>query len=209
MYNRLSKHEELVNITGPVGKLEAILSIPDSENITGIVMICHPNPQQEGTMYNKVVTTLARGFHKLGFASIRFNYRGVGNSEGSYGNVTGEIKDAECVVNYLLDKYPKQKLWLAGFSFGSYIAASISQMVDAVGLILVAPAVGLLSFNEFTWINERVYVIQGDSDEVVDAEAVGNWVKQNNEIKLKILPGAGHFFHGRLIEIEKIVLDVV
>src|SRR5215207_348962 len=118
MARRIESH----SIAGPVGKLEALLEEPEDGEPKEAILVCHPHPQHGGTMHNKVVYRIARGLRSTGCVVLRFNYRGVNLSEGSYGNGEGEMDDARIALDYLRSRYPELPFSLAGFSFGSRIA---------------------------------------------------------------------------------------
>src|SRR5688500_4830499 len=164
------------------------------------MVVCHPHPQHGGTMHNKVVTTLARTAHALGVPTIRFNYRGVGASAGSFDAGLGETDDALAAVAAGRQLWPDAALWLAGVSFGGIVALRASVRGEAgrvVKLVTVAPALG----REFTDPAEiRVppcpwLIVQGGADEVIDGARVIEWVGRiEPSPQLVVLPGVGHFF---------------
>jgi uncharacterized protein len=197
-----------ITIAGPAGPLEAVVEEPAAAVAGAFMVVCHPHPQHGGTMHNKVVTTLARTAHAVGAPSIRFNYRGVGGSAGSYDEGRGEIEDAIATVAVGRQRWPDAALWLAGFSFGGLVAlrASTRERTGAVArLVTVAPALG----REFTaptdiqvphcpWL-----IVQGDADEVIDGALVIEWARRIEPApRLAVLPG-GHFFHGRLADLQQ------
>ena len=157
-------------------------------------------------MHNKVVTTLAKTYNKFNIPVLRFNFRGVERSEGTYDNGIGEKKDLHTVTKLMRTLYPNQSLFLSGFSFGSYIAASMQQTLDAKHLITVAPAVTSFDFNTFPEPDCPWLLIQGLADEVVDAQAVLTWA---NSLKkppnIETLEDTSHFFHRRLVDLAKII----
>lgn len=203
-------------IEGPVGRL-ACLSTP-AENApaspapsvvappAGVAVICHPDPRQEGTMHNKVVTMTARSFEQRGWATVRFNYRGVGESEGEYGDVVGEQQDCLAVIDWVRQVAPQAVLSLAGFSFGSYIAASVARQVQPQQLITIAPPVTRYPYHTLTDITCPWLVVQGDADQVVLSSDVVAWAAHPpSPLQLQQLSGVGHFFHGRLVELRDIL----
>lgn len=192
-------------IPGPIGNLEAVVqTIPAPISRVGI--ICHPNPLQGGTMQNKVVTTIAKAFNHMSMAAVRFNYRGVERSEGQYGGIEGEIADCMAIVDWAQQQWPQAKLWFAGFSFGAFIAASVASKVSAEQLITIAPAVDRMPYNTISSVNCPWLVIQGENDDVVIPESVYSWFAQLNANKTLIkLADTGHFFHGKLIELQHII----
>jgi len=180
-----------------------------------LAVICHPHPLHGGSKDNKVVHTLCRAWRDTGIESIRFNFRGVGKSEGHFDHGRGELEDLQAVLAFAKSRFPERRqLILAGFSFGAYIAAQQASQMDAHEnsffilrqIILVAPPVFYDGFSLLKKFAAPVQVIQGSEDEVVDFELVKQWVMQaalqRNKISLEILTGASHFFHGRLAELK-------
>ncbi len=187
-------------LSGPAGRLEALLEEPREIRHRAVVVLCHPHPQFQGTMLNKVVHTLARVANDLGMPALRFNFRGVGASDGEYGGGYGESEDTIAVAQWAQRRYPGAQLWLAGFSFGAMVACRAALSLEPSQLVSIAPPAarmaGLLEGRQpaCPWL-----VIQGDADEVVDCESVVAWVNQLQPgPELVILPGVDHFFHGRL-----------
>ena len=192
-------------LPGPAGQLEVMTSSADTSlhHPPTIVVICHPHPLFGGTMHNKVIYTLARCFNSIGLASVRFNFRGVGLSQGAYDNGIGETDDLLSILTWLKQSSPESVIWLAGFSFGAYVAARAAKIWPAEKLICVAPPIENFPFKTLPPFSCPWILIQGDEDEVVSATAVFNWVNylepQPDVIKIH---GAGHFFHGKLIELR-------
>ncbi|MGB5471050.1 MAG: alpha/beta fold hydrolase [Woeseiaceae bacterium] len=197
-------------IDGPAGQLEAVYEIAAAANVAGAVVICHPHPQHGGTMHNKVVHTLARAFLRMEFAVLRFNFRGTEKSEGHFDEGVGELDDALAAIAWMRAKQPDSELWLAGFSFGAAIAVRAAAQTDVGGLISVAPAVsrfasGLATQPLCPWL-----IVQGDEDELVGVDETIDWLNNLQPgPELLILPGAEHFFHGRLIDLRQAVIDFV
>lgn len=192
-------------LSGPAGQLEVMTTWPEnSAQPQGVGIICHPDPRQGGAMHNKVVTTTARAFAHLGLATVRFNFRGIGLSSGEYGHTHGELADLNALITWTKTVLPNQPLWLAGFSFGSYISALAAQSASPARLISIAPPVNHYDFTQFTKIRCPWLVIQGDQDEVVEFGEVQAWAqKPPSPLKFIVMPGASHFFHGRLIELRE------
>jgi len=202
---------EPIELAGTAGRLEALLDDPGAAAPEACMVVCHPHPLHGGTMTNKVVTTLARCANDLGLPALRFNYRGVGASAGSFDEGVGETEDALAAVAYVRQRWPQASVWLAGFSFGGHVALRAST-ADGAGqiarLVTVAPA--------FTRYYESVQqvkvpacpwlVIQGDADDVIDAAAVIDWSRRiSPPPQLVVLPGVGHFFHGSLTVLAETV----
>ncbi|MFQ5635165.1 MAG: alpha/beta hydrolase [Gammaproteobacteria bacterium] len=191
---------EALTIPGPAGQLEALLEVPRGELRPFTAVVCHPHPQFQGTMLNKVVHTLSRAMNELGVPVVRFNFRGAGASEGGYGEGVGETEDALAVVDWMRTRYAGADLCLLGFSFGGMVAARAALTAETAYLVTVAPAVsrlaGILNGRqpECPWL-----VVQGDADEVVSCDAVIEWFNTLSPgPELTVLPDVGHFFHGRL-----------
>lgn len=192
-----------VLIPGPVGNLEAIIEDPVESQLKLMGIICHPHPLHEGTMNNKVVTTLVRVFQRLDIVPLRFNFRGVGRSEGKYGHVEGELDDLRAVLVWVKKRYPDYKIVLAGFSFGSYIATKVATEINPIALITIAPPVHHNDFAQLPPIKFPWIVVQGTADEVVPPNEVFEWLATlTNKPDVVSMPGVGHFFHGQLISLR-------
>ena len=197
-------------IDGPAGKLETVLAEPDSKNRNGIAVIAHPHPLYGGTMDNKVAHTLFKASFELGFIAVKFNFRGVGKSEGRFGDGMGEVEDVIAVVEAVRDQFDAQsndlELLLAGFSFGGAVQAHAAKMLSPQGLIMVAPSVDHFQVPSISGYTERVLIIQGDQDEVVPLKTILHWATPQ-DLPIVVIPGAEHFFHGKLHIIKHTVLD--
>lgn len=190
-------------LPGPAGNLE-VMATPATEKLrNAVALICHPHPLHGGTMHNKVVSTLARTFKELGLHTVRFNFRGVGQSEGHFGDGVGETEDLLTVVDWVKRVCPHDELWLAGFSFGGFIAARVATQIPVVQLVTVAPQVSRFTSSHFPPITVPWILVQGEEDKVVSSEAVFEWVETLNPKPILIrIPGTGHFFHGKLVELR-------
>ena len=194
-----------LSIAGPAGDIECAVDEPaHGAAPRGVAVLCHPHPQHGGTMDNKVVQTLARVFVQLGYATVRFNFRGTGASQGGWDEGRGEIDDAAAVL--AAHRSAGQPLVLAGFSFGGYVASQLAQRLPeserAERLVLVAPAVRNF---EVPPVSAGTLVIHGETDDVVPLEALFEWARPQS-LPVTVLPGAGHFFHGQLPVLKQIVL---
>lgn len=203
--------ENPVMIDGPVGALEALhLAVADAR---GIALICHPNPSQGGTMLNKVVSTLQRTARDSGLATLRFNYRGTGKSAGEHDMRSGEVDDAQAALAWLQAQHPGLPVYLLGFSFGGFVAGSLSGRLEQAGVevaqvFLVAPAVMRFDQEHPLAQHCRLTLIQPEEDEVIAPELVYQWsaaLTQPHEL-LKVAE-CGHFFHGRLPELKQLVAE--
>jgi len=161
-------------------------------------------------MQNKVVTTLSRGFVECGIASVRFNFRGVGASDGQFADTLGESEDALAVIQWVRRTRPEMPVWLAGFSFGAYIALRVANEANMAGLVTVAPASHLYDFSGIHLPACPWLVIQGEADEVVPVPEVRRWIAGlKRKPDALFLPDVGHFFHQRLDEIRNALSDFV
>ena len=205
--------EQRLDLNGPEGILKAIAASPkNAGNEPGIVtIVCHPHSLMGGTMDNKVVHTVARARRDCGQRTLRFNFRGVAGSDGEFAHGIGESDDLLAVIDWVRQARPRDRIWLAGFSFGSFVAARTCAMALERGdpvdhLLLIAPAVVNYGFDELTAFPVPVHLIYGDADEVVDPLEIRQWVDSVSSAKtVDCLSGAGHFFHGRLTELKDIV----
>jgi len=201
---------ETVWLQGRAGRLQAIVEEPAATMPTAAAVICHPHPRHGGTMHNKVVHTLARSFVRLGFAALRFNFRGTEESEGVYDNGNGELDDVLTAIEWMQHRYPERPLWLAGFSFGAAIAVRAAVTTTIDGLVTVAPAVRRFATNLRTQPRCPWIIVQGDEDELVDVDATIEWVNRLEPgPELLVIPGAEHFFHGKLLVLRESVMDFV
>ena len=191
------------SISGPAGAIECAIDEP-ADTPRGVAVVCHPHPQYGGTLDNKVAQTLARAFVQLGLRSVRFNFRGVGASAGSWDEGRGEVDDAlAVVVAWRLAGLP---LVLAGFSFGGYVAAEAAQRLagdaGAQRLVLVAPST---EKHRLPRVPPDTVVVHGDADDVVPLAATLAWARPQS-LPVTVVPGGGHFFHGQLTLLKDIVL---
>jgi alpha/beta superfamily hydrolase len=197
-------------IEGPAGRLESILDTPRDGPVEGNAVICHPHPQHGGTMHNKVAHTLARAFVRLGFRTLRFNFRGTEGSDGAYDAGNGELDDALAAVDWMRSSWEQGPVWVAGFSFGAAIAARAAGPARADGLVAVAPAIYRFARDLDTAPPCPFLVIQGDQDELVDVEETIEWFNGLQPgPELLVMAGAEHFFHGRLVELREAVTAFV
>jgi alpha/beta superfamily hydrolase len=194
-------------INGPAGSLEVDFRESADPRAGKVAVICHPHPQHDGTMDNKVVTTLSRTYSKLGWHSLRFNFRGVGQSDGSYGHLKGEIEDLQAIVSFIRTEFPHAVISLAGFSFGSAVAANVAKSEEGIAhLLLIAPPVGKYELEFPENLACPTLVVQGSLDDVVDLARTRDWAKSaKGKITYCELPDAGHFFHGKLTELATTV----
>ena len=195
------RNTERFTIPGPAGALEVVLNIPETPP-QGVALVAHPNPVQGGTLDNKVAVTLAKTFFAMGYVATRFNFRGVGQSEGSFDDGVGETADALAALAHARSRFGENlPVALAGFSFGSFVQTRVAASVEAERLVLVGPAAGRLGG---TTVPPDTIVIHGEEDDVVPLAAVLEWTRPQ-QLPIVVFPGCGHFFHGRLTQLQRTV----
>jgi uncharacterized protein len=201
---------ERVTLAGPVGSLETVAEEPDGIAGDTYAVVCHPHPLHGGTLDNKVVTTLARALQGAGIPTLRFNFRGVGASTGTFDGGAGETEDAAAVASYGAVRWPGRRLVLAGFSFGAYVALRLALERETARLITVAPPVGRFDFSGFSAPKCPWLIVQGDADDVVDPGKVFAWAAAlTPKPAVVVAHGVGHFFHGHLMELRDAVSDAI
>ena len=189
---------------GPAGALECAVGMPEGEP-KGLAVVCHPHPLFGGTMDNKVVQTLSRALLQMGWKTVRFNYRGVGASAGSWDVGVGEVDDAMAVIARYREA--SQPLVLAGFSFGGFVAAEAASRLSgpekARRLVLVGPSTEKQNVPE---VPADTVVIHGEADDVVPLAATLAWARPQY-LPVIVLPGVGHFFHGQLALLKRVLME--
>jgi alpha/beta superfamily hydrolase len=193
-----------LSMDGPAGELEVAVDAPDGMSARGVALVCHPHPQHGGTLDNKVVQTVARALVQRGYRVVRFNFRGVGLSAGSWDEGRGEVDDALAVTAAFRD--PALPLVVAGFSFGAYVAsqaaARLPEGAKAERVVLVGPATANFAVAP---VPADTLVIHGEADEVVPLSATLDWARPQS-LPVLVVPGVGHFFHGQLPLLKSILL---
>ncbi|HWE74792.1 MAG TPA: alpha/beta hydrolase [Stellaceae bacterium] len=204
-----------VLINGPAGRLEARYTAAKEDNAP-IALLLHPHPQHGGTMNNKVVYTLFHSFLHCGFSALRFNFRGVGRSQGQFDRGEGELADAAAALDWLQATHPNAKVcWVGGFSFGAWIAMQLLMRRPEIGaFIAIAPPAGMFDFSFLAPCPASGLIVQGDQDQVVPLEATQKMItklKHQRDITIdhRIVKGADHFFYNQLAELGQIVEDYV
>ena len=200
-------------LAGPAGRIEAAFDAPDADVPARplLAIVCHPLPTEGGSMHNKVVTMAARALREVGATTLRFNFRGVGQSEGRFDDGVGELDDLRAVAAWARANHPDKILWLAGFSFGAYVSLRLAVELRAAALVSIAPPVGRSwSFDDITIPTIPWLLIQGEADEIVDAGAVFDWVARlPTPPRLVKMPDTSHFFHRKLIDLRGAVKNGV
>ena len=207
-------------IPAPAGVLEVDAlwqqDNPNDPNTDTVALLCHPNPLFDGTMNNKVVTTMYRFARDSGMHVVRFNFRGVGQSTGEHDYANGEVLDAMTVLQWLASQTNARKLWLGGFSFGGYVTARVAEQVltsahvwglsdfEIVNVALISPSIEKNDGSDLSLPIAKTFEIYGDADEVIEPENMQAFADRLG-IRVSIIEGAGHFFHGRLTELKKLL----
>ena len=190
-------------LAGPAGALEVAVDHAEARKPV-VAVLCHPLPTEGGSMHNKVVTIAARALRESGVDTVRFNFRGVGASEGRFDNGQGEADDLRAVATWARAQFPDAALWLAGFSFGAFVSLRMCAELQPSALISIAPPVGRSwDFKAIVAPTCPWLVIQGDNDEFVDPEAVQSWVQSlPHPPQLVRMPDTSHFFHRKLMDLR-------
>jgi alpha/beta superfamily hydrolase len=195
-------------IAGAAGAIEVAAHISESRAPGAVAVIAHPHPLFGGTMDNKVATTLARALFDAGAATYRFNFRGVGKTEGVHDDGRGETADLLSVAAHAGANHPGLPLWLSGFSFGAAVTLAASEQLHCEEMILVAPGFSRM----LHWKNvahggvapESTLLIHGEKDDTVPLAESLNWARPR-DISVMVVPDADHFFHQRLHILKRIV----
>tara|TARA_B100000686_G_scaffold332058_1_gene396362 strand:+ start:243 stop:881 length:639 start_codon:yes stop_codon:yes gene_type:complete len=202
-------------IPGPEGRLEARYQ-KGKNSQSPLCLVLHPHPRQGGTMNNKIVYNIYQAFKNLDFATLRFNFRGVGKSQGTYDNGVGELTDAAAALDWLQNENPAaQNTWIAGFSFGSWLALQLlMRRPEIAGFVAVSPPANLYDFSFLAPCPASGLIIQGTDDKIVKIEQVTELAnKLNKQKNLKILYkkfiGADHFFKNELDDIQNLIKNYV
>ncbi len=199
-----------LTLPGPAGTLEVAVDPPETE-VAGqpvvalpiVAVICHPLPTEGGTMHNKVVTMAARSLRELGVTTVRFNFRGTGASEGTFDQGEGELDDLRAIVAWVRATRPDAALWLGGFSFGAYVSLRGAVELQPAVLISIAPPAGRWDFDSIALPTMPWLVIQGEEDEIVDPQAVYDWLTRTGaKAELIRMPETSHFFHRKLMDLR-------
>jgi alpha/beta superfamily hydrolase len=195
------------HIAGPAGRIECAIDRPAAA-LRGLAIACHPHPQFGGTLDNKVVQTIARACLDLGWACVRFNFRGVGASEGVWDEGRGEVDDALAVASHWRgrEEFTGLPYLLGGFSFGGYVAVEASHRLGAGDpphrIVLIGPSTEKQAVPP---VPADTLVIHGESDDVVPLAATLAWARPQN-LPVIVFPGVGHFFHGQIALLKKVIV---
>ena len=206
----------IADLKGPAGRLEAVLDGPSGAPKAAVVF-AHPHPQYGGTMHTKAVYQGAKGLSRIGCAVLRFNFRGVGASEGTFDTGPGEMQDFVAALDYMAAKYPGVPLWAAGFSFGSWVALEVGATDERVSVLIgiAPPVVTSVSGMEYTFPNtleslKPKFFVQGQADEVCPLDGMWSFYAKLPEPKeLVVIDGADHLFDGQTPEVGEALEDLL
>ncbi len=204
----MNKQSEKFTLTGGAGNMECVLDMP-ADAPRGIALVAHPHPLYGGTMDNKVAQTLARTFVGLGYVAVRFNFRGVGASEGVHDHGHGETDDMAVMLAHMRSRYPGLPVALSGFSFGTFVMAQLQKRLleggePAERLVLVGSAAGKWAMPD---VPADSILIHGEVDDTITLAAVLDWARPQ-DIPVIVIPGADHFFHRKLGHIKNLVTQL-
>ena len=196
-------------LEGAAGPIEALLQERDEHDHELIAVVCHPHPLYGGTMHNKVAHRVASTLNSLGAAVLRFNFRGVGKSAGTHDRGVGELADARVALQFMRERYPASRRWVAGFSFGAWVASRLAASEpDIERLIMIAPGVHTQTFEEMLTLPTPKLVVQGTADEVCKLENLERvfpaWAEPK---RLRRVEGATHFFDKQLAQLADAMLE--
>jgi uncharacterized protein len=207
----------VTDLVGPAGPLEALLDEPSASTLRAAVVFAHPHPQFGGTVHTKVVYQGAKALARIGCAVLRFNFRGVGRSAGSFGSGPGEMDDFRAALDYITERHPGARLWTAGFSFGAWVALETGAQDDRVSaLIGIAPPVATsvsgqsYSFDHTVASTKPKFFVQGEADEVCPLEGMWAFYARLSEPKeLVVIDAADHLFEGKTQEVGEALEDLL
>lgn len=202
----MNAQTERLEVAGPAGRIQVLRDVP-AQASRGVAVIAHPHPLFGGTMDNKVVQTLARAFVQCGWTAVRFNFRGVGASEGSHDQGVGEALDLQALVQAVA---PQGPIALAGFSFGAFVTAQALQSLwperEVAAVVLVGTAASRFQVAPLpAESHDRTLVIHGEQDDTVPLAAVLDWARPQS-LPVTVVPGVEHFFHGQLPLLKGLVV---
>jgi alpha/beta superfamily hydrolase len=207
----------VTDLRGPAGRLEALLDVPETSAVRAAAVFAHPHPQYGGTMHTKAVYQSAKALARIGCAVLRFNFRGVGASEGSFDSGPGEHADFRAALDYVSKRHPGVPLWAGGFSFGSWVALEVGAADPRVSLLIgVAPPVAT-SVSGHTYTFEATlestkpkFFVQGEADEVCPLEGMWHFYGRLHEPKeLTVIDAADHLFDGKTQEVGEALEDLL
>ena len=201
-------------IQGPAGRLEALLEAPvlsPGQSVRAAVVFAHPLPIEGGTMHTKAVYRATKALARIGCAVLRFNFRGVGSSEGTWDDGPGEIADFHAALDVMASRYPDTELWTAGFSFGSWVALTVGAIDERVRVLIgIAPPLDRYDFSVIAKSTKPKFFIQGEFDEICPLKRMYEFYAQVPEPKeLVVIDGASHLFDGKVLEVGDALEDLL
>ena len=213
-------------IPGPAGRLETLLEEPPpqgginseglvergrADGVRAAVVLAHPHPQYGGSMHTKVVYQVAKALTRIGCAVLRFNFRGVGMSEGSWDEGRGELDDFRAAVAFMRARYPNVRMWSAGMSFGAWVALTAGVEDDGVStLVGIAPPLSRYDFENVRTSNKPKFFIQGERDELCPLKDMQEFYARAYDPKeLVVIDGADHLFDGKVLEVGDAIEDLL
>ena len=206
--------EPIREIQGPAGRLEALLEPPvlsPGQPVRAAVVFGHPLPIEGGTMHTKAVYRATKALARIGCAVLRFNFRGVGSSEGTWDEGPGEIADFRAALDVMAARYPDTELWTAGFSFGSWVALTVGATDDRVRVLIgIAPPLDRYDFSVVAKSTKPKFFIHGEFDEISPLKRMYEFYSQVPEPKeLVVIDGASHLFDGKVLEVGDAIEDLL
>jgi uncharacterized protein len=204
----------LHDVVGPAGRLEVLLEEPaatTSGSPRGAVVLAHPHPQHGGTMHSKVLFWAARALAGIGCAVLRFNFRGVGASEGAWDDGRGEREDFCACLEVMAARYPGAELWAAGFSFGAWVALTEGALDPRVSVLIgIAPTIGMHDFSALKASTKPKFLVHGERDQIVPLKSMYEFYAQLQEPKeLVVIDAADHLFDGKVSEVGDAIEDLL
>jgi alpha/beta superfamily hydrolase len=201
------------DLAGPAGRLEALLEEPahTSDALRAAVVFAHPHPQYGGTMHTKVVYQAAKALGRIGCAVLRFNFRGIGVSEGRYADGVGEIDDFRAALDFMHQRYRSAPLWSGGFSFGAWVALTVGASDPRVStLIGLGPPLARYDFEAVRVSTKPKFFIQGEFDEICPLKDMQQFYARAEEPKeLVVIDAADHLFNGKTLEVGEAITDLL
>jgi alpha/beta superfamily hydrolase len=201
--------EHLREIRGPMGPLEVLLDEPDTARAACV--FSHAHPLYGGTMHMKAVYQASKALARIGVASLRFNFRGVGSSRGTHDGGPGEMDDYRAALDFMANRYPGAPLWAAGFSFGSWVAWNVALDDERVHLLLgISLPVNRFDFSPVKSSSKAKFLIHGGLDELISVREIRKFYSELAEPKeLTVIEGADHLFDGKTSEVGEAVEDLL
>jgi alpha/beta superfamily hydrolase len=195
-----------VDLRSDAGRLEGLYRQIDEPR--GVAVVCHPHPLHGGTLHNKVVFRAARGFERADVATLRFNFRGAGTSQGTHDNGAGEQRDVEAAIDWVQSRHARKPLILGGFSFGSWVASKVGCVRnDIAAMFLIGAPVNNYDLGYLKHCRHPILFLHGSDDEHGDVEALSRLVEKCHRAELVVVAGADHFFRNQVEVVEETIRE--